>query len=270
MDSKVDIHKNIATVSCLCGNVSETVHLQLRQDGHDYKPSVILCDCPYCRHLSGLLVISYHQILTPSFHDQHVKHLHAFTTPENLQVSSCQQWTSWFCAKCGCHVFRQRRNSEGSDDWEVATGTIIQSAEMDTTVICQPATSERFDGILSRWLRVFPGDNRGDQELLPVSSTNSSDVFDVLQGACACSKVRIRVSRPTESDFDEENVVKRHYADLIKPFKTTAQSEVMNQLNEKWWLRRDSKTDDIKYMAGTCVFSSSSFFKLDCTVFYLK
>ncbi|KAI3340965.1 hypothetical protein F4824DRAFT_450206 [Ustulina deusta] len=119
----------ILSVSCHCGAAKQTVRLceQLSNAPQD----ISLCHCSACRHNTGLLCVSYAGIDQPD-------------SVEGLAEyrSKTKTITRFFCATCGCHVFR-RLESPGKDNtntevpdsalataeqkesWAVATGVIV-------------------------------------------------------------------------------------------------------------------------------------------------
>ncbi|KAI1423866.1 hypothetical protein F5Y12DRAFT_502632 [Xylaria sp. FL1777] len=116
-------------ISCHCGVAKQTV--RLRDHFSNAPQKVSLCHCSACRHNTGLLCVSYAGIDQPDSVEGLVEYRH---TAEAI--------TRFFCATCGCHVFRRitcpvtdTTNTGASDSalptaekkesWAVPTGVII-------------------------------------------------------------------------------------------------------------------------------------------------
>ncbi|TGJ83346.1 hypothetical protein E0Z10_g5423 [Xylaria hypoxylon] len=119
-------------ISCHCGAAKQTVRLCDQVSGTPQEIS--LCHCGACRHNTGLLCVSYAAIEHPDSIEGLVEY-----------HSTTKTTTRFFCAICGCHVFRRLHgpikdniNVEVADGaltavtknelWAVATGVIIRES----------------------------------------------------------------------------------------------------------------------------------------------
>ncbi|KAI1163902.1 hypothetical protein F5B18DRAFT_295419 [Nemania serpens] len=173
------------SISCHCGITKQIVYLcdRLSSTPQD----IDLCHCSACRHSTGLLCVYYASIVRPDSIEGLVGYR---STTESI--------TRFFCATCGCHVFR-RLQSPGEDDsspevgddalaaggqvasWSVATGVIIginagngeESSEEGNEILLRYAkhintVGTKYGG-LSSWIRHING-----QELEVVESQGAT------------------------------------------------------------------------------------------------
>ncbi|KAB5546978.1 glutathione-dependent formaldehyde-activating enzyme [Coniochaeta sp. 2T2.1] len=229
-DSRLDI-------SCLCGSANQQVSFLGDNDqqrlGASWEASSRLCHCHACRHLTGLLCTSFLPISGPE-----KASLDGLTA-----YASAPHSTSYFCPKCGCHIFVCSKRPvtprglgesiEGTEQWAVATGTIAGSPG-------NGSADETRDGGISVWINSAP-------KPAPVTHTQSTGAADstVLPASCHCGTVRFHITRPDESSW----MPKSPFPDLMLPYCRTDASTVKNPSDVKWWLRGEDKT---KYLAGTC------------------
>ncbi|KAK3331164.1 Mss4-like protein [Apodospora peruviana] len=219
------------TISCLCGSSRQTVSLLSPNPW----TNVSLCHCDTCRHTTGQLFVSYIGIASPS-------------SLENLSVysPSTSRRIYYFCATCGCHVFRR---SADNPTWEVGTGVITHSPDLPSNNPPELGWHHEHvdatkDGGLSIWL--------GPPPPPPLTASDS----DTLSASCHCQEVSFTITRPSPGI---STAPKSGFSDLIHPFKTTPQSIVSNPQDIKWWLchgNPPSKVDPDKfpthYLSGTC------------------
>jgi hypothetical protein len=144
-------------ISCHCGATSQTA-----QASASSVTGLILCHCDTCRHMTGLLCTSYVPI----------------REPDSLSGTRSYSWggssTAWFCATCGCHVFRSTRTGVPAEErWEVASGVVVGALKKDDSdseherqvrdVESWPALEEHLgvadtgDGGISVWLGQIAG-----------------------------------------------------------------------------------------------------------------
>ncbi|KFH48540.1 hypothetical protein ACRE_007370 [Hapsidospora chrysogenum ATCC 11550] len=233
-------------IRCLCGAIHEQV--LSRREGDSDQASLSLCHCDACRHSSGTLSTSYYPILEPT------------TLSDNLGRYDPADGgsTRYFCAKCGCHVFRSNRLGSGSLEWKVATGVVAS-----TTDIGGDATDARYtrhtyvadtqDGGASIWIPMFDGESVqsiGDSSsfvdtLPPIPQ--SSDSEESLGASCACGRVRFHITRPGPQSRNAHS----DYPDLLYAYNKTPVSIRSNPNREKWWLCGEGR-----YLAGTCACAS--------------
>ncbi|KAK3364467.1 Mss4-like protein [Lasiosphaeria hispida] len=202
------------TISCLCGAARQTLTLkELRGGGggRPHWPEISLCHCDTCRHLTGMLCTSYTPISS--------------TTPPSLtnleRYSSSALVSRYFCATCGCHVFRSK-----GEAWEVATGVITKSPDLD--LHGSPAwrhlhVNDTKDGGLAKWLPPAP-------EIKP---TQPSPRGDTLPASCHCTLISLAITRPNSSSVLPHS----NFPDLMLPYCRTAESVVSNPSSVKWWLQ---------------------------------
>lgn len=203
-------------ISCLCGQVSQTVE-EKHQTDRDNKVKLSLCHCDGCRHSTGLLCVSYLPISEPR--------LTANVTP---YVSESQ--TRYFCSTCGCHIFRC-----GKDGWGVATGTIYATEKpYEIAFTTHDCVSDTLDGGISVWM---PFQKGTIQQWKTVA-----DDADSLEASCACNTVSLRITRPNVASREPQ----RDYPDLMYSYSSTGESIRSNPSDEKWWIQ------SAKYLAGTC------------------
>ncbi|KAI0423804.1 hypothetical protein F5Y09DRAFT_326334 [Xylaria sp. FL1042] len=146
----------VLLVSCHCGAAKQTVRLceQVSNAPHE----ISLCHCSACRHNTGLLCVSYADIDPPKSVEGLVEY-----RPIAKAV------TRFFCATCGCHVFRRLEglanydDSTGTSDSALATAGKQESWAVATGVIIglQEGNQELNDGV-SEMLRYTKHINTAD------------------------------------------------------------------------------------------------------------
>ncbi|KAI0975734.1 hypothetical protein F4678DRAFT_418282 [Xylaria arbuscula] len=170
-------------ISCHCGAAKQTVRLCAQSS--DAPQEVSLCHCSACRHNTGLLCVSYVDIEPPGSLEGLVEYR-----------SSGAEVTRFFCATCGCHVFRRfeslaeddtsTRASDGivtgtaekQGSWAVATGVITglqkEDEELDergTEMLMRYARHINTAGTKDGGLGLFIELGVDDRTHLPLSST---------------------------------------------------------------------------------------------------
>ncbi|KAB5559767.1 glutathione-dependent formaldehyde-activating enzyme [Coniochaeta sp. 2T2.1] len=245
-------------ISCLCGSANQQVNIlgdnNHQRLGASWEASSRLCHCHACRHLTGLLCTSFLPISEPE-----KASLDGLTA-----YASAPHSTSYFCPKCGCHVFACSKRSvtprglkesiEGTEQWAVATGTIAGSPDNGS------GSSKMSDGSPSGWRWYWTHDKVDDTQdggisvwinsalkSAPVTHIQSIGAADstILPASCHCGTVRFHITRPDESS----RMPKSPFPDLMLPYCRTDASILKNPSDVKWWLRGKDKT---KYLAGTC------------------
>ncbi|KAF3765291.1 hypothetical protein M406DRAFT_257947 [Cryphonectria parasitica EP155] len=219
------------TITCHCGAHRQSLQLRLIESEGGMKPVIEFCDCESCRHISGTLVVSYLTVLRPRITDG----LRCF---DCVCANGPEASRRWFCAICGCHLFKQTYKTFGTSEsttdrihqafegnecqWSVATGSIIDSPPESQVISATPTRSYANDGGL----------------------------LNDLQGHCACGQLQLRVCQASQSDLEGDRAPWSPYADLLEPFARTPNSVLANPDNEKWWIRTASGR--FRYLAGTC------------------
>ncbi|KAI1803715.1 hypothetical protein F4811DRAFT_571870 [Daldinia bambusicola] len=260
------------SVSCLCGAAKQTV--VLRSTESESGPlGVDLCHCYDCRHISGVLCLSYAPIKGPQSLNGLVVYLGESTQSSTAAAVATPR--RYFCDTCGCHVFRCSAdgNNGASEAWEVATGTIIGRIEANGVVDEEEEPLLRYarhinikstkDGGLSPFIKLteeaFPSTTT-----TTTPTTTSNQTIDrgsesgsrtktskpTLEAHCHCKTVQFFITRPNASSFLPHS----GFSDLIAPFTTSPKDVAANPQDEKWWLRPRSRDDPslTRYMAGTC------------------
>ncbi|KAK1769007.1 Mss4-like protein [Phialemonium atrogriseum] len=242
-------------ISCLCGGRSQQVFL--KDDGNRAQGSSdwALCHCDSCRYVTGLLCTSYAPIGVPS------------SLEGLVSYSPSPGSTRYFCATCGCHLFRSTIraasdmavSAQRERDWEVTTGAIVESPGGETDPAASSDSESCFkhlnvadtrDGGISVWVNDSApnvesgGSSKTADEPKPAPVVAAPDDDGVLNGACHCGTVRFHITRPD----DNSKLPKSNFADLITPYCRSDQEAITNPSDTKWWLR-DGNT---KYLAGTC------------------
>ncbi|GKT86093.1 DUF636 domain protein (glutathione-dependent formaldehyde-activating enzyme) [Colletotrichum tofieldiae] len=229
-------------MSCLCGAVAQQVKSR-RSDSEINEISI--SHSVIDRHATGILCVSYYPIEEPHFSGCTAE----YTGPD--------EYTRYFCRKCGCHVFR-RKAMGGQAVWEAATGVLIGStndnADDDAHYTKHTSVSDTKDGGISVWLPEIDGrmldvaqnTNRSTEgqpnsalpPLSPLVPTNA------LPSSCTCGTVSFHITRPNERSYlphsgfpDLQYAACKHSGDFMK-----------NPDRVKWWIRADGT----KYLAGTC------------------
>ncbi|KAM5348148.1 hypothetical protein ACJ41O_007972 [Fusarium nematophilum] len=215
-------------VSCLCGSVSQ--HVSPRTTSDSKATQVSICHCDTCRHTTGLLCTSYLPIQEPRISDR----LGVF---EDSQDSS-----RYFCSTCGCHLFHSVRDDDAGElSWGVATGVVERSDEEsgDVKFIRHTHVADTKDGGAAIWMPLDEKEalleKSHDEIVDPIAST-------CLEASCACSRVRLRITRPNEASRQPH----RGLPDLTHAYCSTDESVLANPSGQKWWIR------GTKYLAGTC------------------
>ncbi|KAM6512048.1 hypothetical protein FALCPG4_017035 [Fusarium falciforme] len=225
------MHATILQVSCLCGAVSQQVDLKAK-DGMDIPLS--LCHCDTCRHTSGVLCTSYYPIFVPDLSPS-LKAYHPTGTS-----------TRYFCASCGCHLFRAAKIEEEGLDWGAATGAVtclsVQSSSLGRFTSHQ-YVSDTKDGGLSVWIKSLDGHFDGREAIIP-NPQPIKPASDSLEASCSCGNVKFHITRPN----GDSRVPRRDFTDLMFPYKTTDEHTKQNPNDEKWWIQDSGN----KYLAGTC------------------
>ncbi|KAI1108853.1 hypothetical protein F5Y14DRAFT_456630 [Nemania sp. NC0429] len=254
------------SISCHCGVAKQTV------TPCDLPPcapqDIDLCHCSACRHNTGLLCVSYASIVRPDLVEGLVGYRSATTTTTTKLI------TRFFCATCGCHVFRRLRGPEVGDDalatggqaelWAVATGVIVgidaesgeESREESNEVLLRYArhinTAGTRDGGLSPWIRHTDG-----LELVVAESRGAtpSSIY-----APATERVEDREAfSPNDIRAENEDILnafchcktvrfyitrpnaasklpRSNYPDLMIPYHSGS-AHIQNPEDDKWWLR---------------------------------
>lgn len=250
----------LLTITCLCGSQQRDVSPcpAVDQDTGHVAPVITFCDCEECRHLSGVLFVSYLTIHEP-FLD----------APQGLQCFDCSDGSRrYFCSKCGCHLFKQTRRAPGQDEnrlaptsgleesekslptsslWEVATGSVSRSPAQLKVRTVEPTVVSTPDGGLFKYMfSKHHGWEKADEPPLATSAEPT------LQGLCACGKLAFNIRQASLADLDGDQVPKSYYADLIYPYQTTADDLRANLQDERWWIRPSEDHTSFRYLAGTC------------------
>lgn len=212
-------------IRCLCGAVSQTVSFS-----GNIPASLHVCHCHTCRHTSGVLCSSYIPVdgFSPS--------------PELQGYASSDQSTRYFCKTCGCHVARSATANGNTPAWQVATGTMVASAESPSQAVPSDEhvhVNDTIDGGLSVWL-----DAPGHHPSRRLTEQPSPKTGDVLSASCACSAVRLAITRPDASS----RIPSRRLPDLTHSDFTTPEAVKANPSDHKWWL----SPCGTRYLAGTC------------------
>ncbi|RSL54009.1 hypothetical protein CEP54_010123 [Fusarium duplospermum] len=213
-------------VSCRCGTVSQQVNLKA-EDGLDIPLS--LCHCDTCRHTSGVLC-------TPIFAPDLSPSLKIYHPTETS--------ARYFCATCGCHLFRAIEAAGKGFDWGAATGAVTCLSGQGSSLgrfTSHQYVSDTKDGGLAVWIKSLEGHSEGKSVK---SSQPSEPASESLEGSCSCGNVRFHITRPN----DESRGPRRNLPDLMFPDKTTDEHIKRNPNDEKWWIQGNGN----KYLAGTC------------------
>ncbi|KAI0805448.1 hypothetical protein GGR55DRAFT_276256 [Xylaria sp. FL0064] len=253
-------------ISCHCGAAKQTV--RLCDQVSNAPQEISLCHCSICRHITGLLCVSYADIDRPDSVEGLVEYRSAAKTDARF-----------FCATCGCHVFQRFEHpanddndagisggalatAEKQESWAVATGVIVglqkrtQEANRESEILMgyikHINTDDTKDGGLSPFIQRV-GDSR-ELECLPHSphtptkesvqepspnvevkacpGDNSKAEGETLNAFCHCKTVQFHITRPTAaSKLPQSNV-----PDLMVPYHTGS-PQVQNPDDKKWWLR---------------------------------
>ncbi|TDZ17064.1 hypothetical protein Cob_v010187 [Colletotrichum orbiculare MAFF 240422] len=230
-------------VNCLCGAVLQQVEAHTRETGSSGEVLLCLEQSDVERHVSGLLCTSYYPIAEPT------------SLAKTTSYVGSDGWTRIFCATCGCHVFRCRRES-GSELWEVATGTLLESSndnpDRDARFAACSSTPSTGDGGISVWLQPISGQGafhrRHPENSTPSQPTMPSTSLSVddgsLPASCACGNVSFHITRPNE----RSRIPHSGYPDLQYAAYKHSPEFMRNPKDEKWWIQDGGR----KYLAGTC------------------
>lgn len=232
------------SVTCLCGDVALTVHLDSTNHGQ-----LQLCHCYNCRAVTGLLCCSYYLMQ----HDHDPPVLDALR--EYRQSDHVRRL---FCKTCGAHVLARL---EPSGRYLVASGVLVGGHIPPVQSIQHWQANETRDGGLSKFL---PGANatasrciletlsgihdERPQEPSPqleYSKSNRDRVQDRVPAHCHCGGIQFYMTRPDASS----SLASSPWPDVLLPYHSGSSD---NPDDVKWWLR-DGNT---KYLAGTCACTS--------------
>lgn len=245
-------------ISCLCGGVRQQVSPRDGDEGGALVQE--LCHCDTCRHVTGILCTSYLPVGQPSSLDG----LESYSPSPGS--------TRYFCATCGCHLFRSTaplaKDSASESEprtWEAATGAIVESPEEETDPAAPHGSEPTWkhlnvadakDGGISVWINetVSNDESGGSSKVpdeprqaadLPAAATGAvTDDDGTLPAACHCGTVRFHITRPNA----DSQLPRSNFSDLMAPYCRTDQEVVKNPADTKWWLR----AVNTKYLAGTC------------------
>ncbi|KAL6850615.1 hypothetical protein ACO1O0_007739 [Amphichorda felina] len=228
-------------IACLCGTIRQDVPLRAQRDSDQV--SLSLCHCNTCRHSSGVLCTSYYPIATPVLS----QHLRTYVSPGGSR--------RYFCAVCGCHVFRSKMTSPEPPEWEVATGVIASSTggAPEARYTRHIHVADTKDGGASVWIPSLDGwptklASTSPPENPPATrQPNTPSPSPRLPASCACGSVRFHITRPSP----QSHLPHSSYPDLTHAYKTTPAVLGGNPGRDKWWIRPGGR-----YLAGTCACAS--------------
>ncbi|KAK3896671.1 hypothetical protein C8A05DRAFT_20404, partial [Staphylotrichum tortipilum] len=242
-------HANSITIACHCGAVNQTLPI-----GHDNPhplENVRICHCTACRHVTGLLYVSYAPL--PDAPPQEVLGGLVKYQVEVGEGGGCGG-VRWLCGRCGGHVFRADLDLLGGDGggrwrWSVATGVVTDALELSGPVDLGEGrhrhVEDTRDGGLAKWLLpTFTPPLQPDEDI------PADDNEDHLTISCHCRSTTLLLTRPSLSSLPSSP-----YPDLLLPYHSTAPDVVSNPTDEKWYLREDPQHPGrgrYKYLAGTC------------------
>ncbi|KAK3695627.1 Mss4-like protein [Podospora appendiculata] len=273
--------RGIVTISsCLCGAARQTLACRAASsdrsnDDENGKEDtdwedIALCHCDICRQVTGQLFTSYIPIRS--------SHSPGNSKPVSPSLDGLVEYSPatapsskwYFCANCGCHIFRCSTPGSGNGDelqWEVATGIIIDSPDLEEKGYPQAKketpwrhmhVEDTLDGGLSVWLpsshaqqsKPHPDHRHGITDNANKAKDNKPpippphpDAEDLLPASCHCGTITFHISRPNPSSA----LPRSSFPDLSHPYTQTPQSTVSNPSDEKWWLCEAGR-----YRAGTC------------------
>ena len=244
----MDAALNTITISCHCGAARQTV---TPRGDSDLFSGVTFCHCNTCRHATGLLCTSYVPIAS-----------HPPPSLAGLESYSASPTSArYFCATCGCHVFRASRPSPSVSpeqcEWSVATGVIVDAPNLHTppSKWKHQHINDTKDGGLSAWL---PNTGTISLATSPAAASASSDT--TLSASCHCTSVSLLITRPSP---DPSANPSSGFPDLLLPYHSNPSATVSNPADEKWYLRPVPSSQDNpapqqhhKYLAGTCACAS--------------
>ncbi|KAJ3579959.1 hypothetical protein NPX13_g607 [Xylaria arbuscula] len=259
------------SISCHCGSAKQTV--RLCEQPSNAPQEISLCHCSACRHSTGSLCVSYVNIDRPSSVEGLVEYR-----------SNSGTITRFFCATCGCHVFRRLESAPAIDSipstklttpggykpWAVATGVIIgldagneSSYQSNRARLMRYAkhinTASTKDGGLSSFMRHV--ENSGELEAVedmtsptghtltleqdrPEEADRIKEREEVLNASCHCKAVQFHITRPNATS----QLPRSNFPDLMIPYHTGSPL-VKNPEDMKWWLRPGLRLDSDEHEA---------------------
>ena len=223
-------------ISCGCGQVT----------GHAVVASSKLplhltpCHCNSCRHVSGLLCITWVELPQGS----------SLYIQGGIQsYHSSSDCTRYFCPRCGCHTyFTDRRNNLTA----LCSGTVGNAEIFIGDVKDNVFVADTKDGGMSVWLpdaaqwaEWSSGRRWHVSKAVPPLHEAAMSTDDKLHAKCHCGGVNFYITRP---DVQSENL-HSPWPDLLVPYQVSSSD---NPDNVKWWIRANGT----KYLAGTCACKS--------------
>ncbi|KAL2864642.1 GFA family protein [Aspergillus lucknowensis] len=220
----------VHSISCLCGKVTQKVHLDLSSNRE-----LNICHCTACQAVSGQIYTSYYSL----------REKPQLETLEEYQQSD--SLSRYFCGTCGSHVFA---HSTHTSEYFVASGLLDNPPQTKSVQhwnvrdtrdggLSSFLPGEQVDTAMSCWLNSRTGSQgAGCQTRIKSASQDSSH----LPIRCHCGGVELYITRPDSTSEEPWS----HWPDLIIPYNSGVSAE--NEEDVKWWLCA-GKT---KYMAGTC------------------
>lgn len=144
------------------------------------------------------------------------------------------------------------RCRKATDEWEVATGVVVESEGIEAgevRYVKHLHVADTKDGGSAVWFPEVNGQPMPtpDFHLPPRSTTDqpAETPDEPLSASCACGNVRFHITRPDQHSRDPRS----NMADLLVPYATTDPAVTSNPNDLKWWIRGASGN---KYLAGTC------------------
>ena len=231
-------------VSCLCKANDQEVTPRVISDSEEI--NLTLCHCDSCRHSSGVLCTSYYPVEAPVITD-------------NLKCFQRSGSTTrrYFCAICGCHLFRCWRKEDDKCEWDVSSGTVCTSRGIEVRFSSHISVADTKDGGASTWIRLS-GSGSSEVQTAPCSSTRDATTVSIkgsvseeetLTASCACGSVSFEITRPNQASYEATSA----YPDLMYADKRHPASVKDNAGNEPWWIQGN---DCDKFLAGTCACQS--------------
>ncbi|KAK0717248.1 Mss4-like protein [Lasiosphaeria miniovina] len=253
------MEQNAVAISCLCGAAQQSLNLTSLVGSW---PHVPICHCDSCRRLTGVLCTSYVAISTTTPPTPSVVGLRSYDAP-SPHSGACRYF---FCATCGCHVFRCFPAPHGDETlaWEVATGVIADSPEPGPSLVSSGGerdhksvkawqhlnVDDTRDGGLSIWIPglgnaapvqgIGAGQDRGPKATIVPDNDHgetqpaAAPEDDYLRASCHCSAVSFCVTRP---DAVTSTAPRSNFPDLMLAYCSTPPEVFSNPGDEKWWLR---------------------------------
>ncbi|GAB1312391.1 hypothetical protein MFIFM68171_02601 [Madurella fahalii] len=207
-------------VSCHCGQARQTLFLQ---GSGDLFSDVSFCHCDTCRHVTGQLYTSYVP-LSPIRHPD-ISMLQARSTSPSE--------TRYFCPKCGCHVFRLKDSV--AQEWEVATGVILDAPELDTsTGPPRECRHKHLEDIMNSNLWIWMRADTARPLPNPPAHPHPPGPDDArLLASCHCERVSLSISRPSLPLSENPDAP---FPDLLLPYHSTPPSVIANPSKSKWYI----------------------------------